>query len=155
METTLGIATEPLPAQPTNGQAKKKGWPSKAKKPYRLHRATKPQLLTRSQLDGRTNAAKYFDQLASSIETDLGGRDALSTIELALVEAFCGAAVTLNHLNANLALGQKIDFSEHAQAVSAMVKVASRLGLARRSKVISPPSVADYVRHINAKEAGQ
>jgi hypothetical protein len=34
---------------------------------------TKPQLLTREQLDGRTNAAKLFDQLITNIEGDLGG----------------------------------------------------------------------------------
>ncbi|MBV8287555.1 MAG: hypothetical protein JOZ35_11595 [Hyphomicrobiales bacterium] len=38
-----------------------------------------------------------------------------------------GAAVTLQHLNTQLALGQPIDLSQHAQAVSAMMCVASRL----------------------------
>ena len=45
-----------------------------------------------------------------------------------------GAAVTLQHLNAQLALGQPIDLSQHAQAVSAKVRVASRLGLQRRAR---------------------
>jgi hypothetical protein len=57
----------------------------------KYRRATKPQLLTREQLDGRTNAAKVFDGLVSDIEGDLGGHDQLSTIERALVEAFAGA----------------------------------------------------------------
>jgi hypothetical protein len=83
--------------------------------------ATRPQLLTRDQLDGRTNAAKVFDRLVLDIEIDLGGHDQLSTIERALVEAFAGACVTLQHLNTQLALGQTIDLAQHAQAVSAMV----------------------------------
>src|SRR5215831_10590994 len=91
------------------------------------HRATRPQLLTRDQLDGRTNAAKVFDRLVIDIEGDLGGRDQLSTIERALVEAFAGAAVTLQHLNTKLALGEEIDLAQHAQAVGTMVRVASRL----------------------------
>ena len=99
---------------------------------------TKPQLLTRATLDGRTNAARYFDDLASNIEADLGGRAALSTIELALIEGFCGAAVTLQNLNTRLALGQDIDLSQHAQCVSAMVRVASRLGLQRRARDVMP-----------------
>ena len=45
-----------------------------------------------------------------------------------------GAAVTLQHLNTQLALGQPIDLSQHAQAVSAKVRVASRLGLQRRAR---------------------
>ena len=102
----------------------------------RSHKATRPQLLVRSQLDGRTNAAKLFDRLVADIENDLGGQSALSTIERALIEGFAGAALTLHHLNTKLALGQAIDLSQHAQAVSAMVRVASRLGLSRRAREV-------------------
>jgi hypothetical protein len=115
------------------------------KKRRRRHIATKPQLLTRDQLDGRTNAAKVFDRLVADIEVDLGGREQLSTIERALVEAFAGACVTLHHLNTKLALGETIDLGQHAQAVSAMVRVASRLGLQRRAKDIGP-SLSDILR---------
>jgi hypothetical protein len=111
------------------------------------HRATRPQLLTRDRLDGRTNAAKVFDRLVVDIEADLVGRDQLSTIERALVEAFAGACVTLHHLNTKLALGEEIDLGQHAQAVSAMVRIASRLGLRRRARDVTPPSVADYLAH--------
>jgi hypothetical protein len=112
---------------------------------HRNKKRIKPQLLTRDQLDGRTSAAKVFDRLVTDIEGDLGGHDQLSTIERALVEAFAGAAVTLHHLNTKLALGEQIDLSEHASAVSAMVRVASRLGLARRAKDISP-TLDEYLR---------
>jgi hypothetical protein len=115
----------------------------------RPHRATRPQLLTRDHLDGRTNAAKLFAKLVTEIESDLGGREALSTIERALVEAFVGATVTLHALNAQLALGQPIDLGQHAQAVSAMVRVASRLGLQRR-----PRDVQDYLDQ-QQTEAGE
>ena len=76
------------------------------------------------QLDGRTSAAKAFHRLVADIESDLGGSDRLSAIERTLVEGFAGTAVTLQHLNTQLALGQPIDLSQHAQAVSAMVRVA-------------------------------
>ena len=108
-------------------------------------RPTKPQLLTRDQLDGRTSAAKLLDRLVTAIEVDLGGSEQLSTIERQLVEAFAGACVTMQHLNTKLALGERIDLAEHAQAVSAMVRVASRLGLQRRAKEIGP-NLADVIR---------
>jgi hypothetical protein len=111
----------------------------------RSKKPTRPQLLTRDQLDGRTNAAKAFDQLVADIEADLGGHDRLSAIELQLIEGFAGAAVTLQHLNTQLALGQPIDLSQHAQCVSAMVRVASRLGLQRRAKDVGP-SLGDLLR---------
>jgi len=102
-------------------------------------------LLTRDQLDGRTNAAKVFDRLVIDIEGDLGGRDHLSTIERALIEAFAGACVTLQHLNTKLGLGEEIDLSQHAQAVGAMVRVASRLGLQRRPRTIETPTLSQYL----------
>jgi hypothetical protein len=114
----------------------------------RSKRATRPQLLSRAQLDGRTNAAKEFDRLVAAIETDLGGHDRLSAIEVALVEAFAGAAVTLNHLNTQLALGQPIDLGQHAQCVGAMVRVASRLGIERRARDVGP-SLSDILRQSN------
>jgi hypothetical protein len=117
----------------------------------RSKKATKPQLLTRASLDGRTNAAKAFSALVSAIESDLAGRDQLSTIERALIEAFAGAAVTLQHLNTKLALGQEIDLSQHAQCVSAMVRVASRLGLARRAREIVP----DPLTYTPTREAAE
>jgi hypothetical protein len=106
------------------------------KRRKRTGRRSKPQLLTRDQLDGRTNAAKLFERLIGNIAADLGGSDQLSTIECQLIEAFAGACVQMQHLNTRLALGEKIDLAEHAQAVSAMVRVASRLGLQRRAKAV-------------------
>ena len=76
--------------------------PEAAPKPKRSKKATRPQLLTRDQLDGRTNAAKFFDKIVVDIENDLGGHDQLSTITRALIEGFAGAALTLCNLNAQL-----------------------------------------------------
>jgi hypothetical protein len=136
----IGLNTLEIgPVQQRNGAPQARRYPAHSGKP------TRPQLLTRDQLDGRTNAAKYFDQLVADIENDLAGRDQLSTIERALIEAFAGAAVTLQHLNTKLALGEAIDLSQHAQCVGAMVRVASRLGLQRRAKDISP-TLSDYLR---------
>jgi hypothetical protein len=134
---------DPRPRDSKGRLVRVKDEPSES--PRRPHRATRPQLLTRDQLDGRSNAAKAFDRLVADIEADLGGHDQLSTIERALVEAFAGACVTLQHLNTQLALGQSIDLAQHAQAVSAMVRVASRLGLQRRTRDVSP-SLNDILR---------
>ena len=94
-------------------------------------------------------------ELVAAIEADLGGSDQLSTIERTLVAAYCGACVLLEHLNTQLALGQEINFAQHAQAVTAMTRVASRLGLQRRAKPVA--SLQDYLREkygpIRAAEA--
>jgi hypothetical protein len=107
---------------------------------------SKIQLLTRSQLDGRTKARKQFDAIASGIITDLGGEEALTTVQRHLVEAFAGAAVTVNDLNARLLLGGKVDLVEHSQAISILVRIATRLGLKRVAKDVSP-SLGQILQH--------
>jgi hypothetical protein len=91
----------------------------------------KVRLLTRQNLDGRTAAAKQFSAIAEAICEDLGGSDRLSTVQKHLVEAFAGAALCVHTLNAKLLLGQQVDVTEVSQAVSAMVRIASKLGCDR------------------------
>jgi hypothetical protein len=89
------------------------------------------------QLDGRTAAAKLFDRLVADVLVDLGGGDNVSTIERRLVEAFVGSSVLNDQMNLRVLLGEPVNLSEYAQTVSAMVRVASRLGLQRRAKDIT------------------
>lgn len=102
------------------------------------------RLLTRESLDGRTYAARLFDQWLSEIENDLGGRAELSTIERTLIRAYVSAAIVAENLNAKLLLGEEIDFSQHSQCVSAMTRVASRLGIRRRARDVVP-DLAEYL----------
>ena len=118
----------------------------------RPHRATQPQLVTRAALDGRTGAAKLFDKLVGDIETDLGGHDRLSTIQRTLIEGFVGAAVTLHNLNVRLALGQEIDPGTHGAVISALVRVASRLGVQRVPRDITPDPLS-YAREHKDEDA--
>jgi hypothetical protein len=115
----------------------------------RSHRPTKLQPLTRDALDGRSNAAKQFDAIASGIAHDLGGSDRLSTVQRHLVEAFAGAAINVHDLNARLLIGEKVDIVEHSQAISTMVRIAARIGVRRVANDVTPPSVDDYAAHIN------
>jgi hypothetical protein len=143
MEPTQTTVDRPrLPAQGGKRRPPENG---KRRNP---HRASKVQLLERSSIDSRCGAAKTFDRIVVGIQNDLGGRDQLSTVEAALIEAFAGATVHVNQLNALLLLGTPIDLADHAAAISAMVRVAARIGLRRRPRDVTP-SVAEYVAHIN------
>jgi hypothetical protein len=107
----------------------------------------KTRLLTRDQIDGRTKARKQFDSIAEGIAADLGGEHQLSTVQRHLVEAFAGAAVHMHDLNARLLLGEEVDIIAHSQAISTMVRIASRIGINRVPRDITPPSVAEYLAH--------
>ena len=91
----------------------------------------KARILTRASIDGRTRARKQFDAIATGIAQDLGGETQLSTVQRHLVEAFAGVAIHVNDLNARLLLGEEVDIVDHSQAISTMVRVASRIGLGR------------------------
>jgi hypothetical protein len=109
-------------------------------------RGRKLRLINRELLDGRTAPYKEFQRLSSAIVADLGGESNLSAIELALVEAFCGASIVVNHINTELMLGNAIDFTDHSTAVGAMVRVASRLGLQRRSRPVNEVTLGEILR---------
>jgi hypothetical protein len=118
----------------------------------RRHRATKIQPLTRSAIDGRSNAAKQFAAIALGIAQDLGGEGRLSTVQRHLVEAFAGAAISVNDLNARLLMGEKIDILEQSQVISTLVRIAARLGVRRAITDITPPNVGAYADHLNNNE---
>ena len=60
-----------------------------------LRLTQKARLLTLDQIDGRTTAARAARDMMADIESDLGGRDQLSTAELQLIQR---AAITgANH----------------------------------------------------------
>ena len=104
----------------------------------RGRRKGKLRLLTRANLDGRSKAAQRFDAIARGIAQDLGGEDRLSVVQKHLVEAFAGAALNLQDLNARLLLGEEIDLLAQTSAINALVKIASRLGVHRLQREIAP-----------------
>jgi hypothetical protein len=90
-------------------------------------------------LDKATGAARFFDRTVREIESDLGGRRQLSRIEGELIRAFAGAATTLQYLNVQVALGEssEIDLTGYATMASTMLRIGSRLGLARRPRDVT------------------
>jgi hypothetical protein len=90
-------------------------------------------------LDKATGAARFFDRTVREIESDLGGRRQLSRIEGELIRAFAGAATTLQYLNVQVALGEssEIDLTGYATIASTMLRIGSRLGLARRPRDVT------------------
>jgi hypothetical protein len=123
----------------------------------RSHRPTKLQLPSMASLDQRTNAAREFSRLASAIEQDLGGRSELSNIELSLVQAFCGASVALAALNMRLVRDgeEGIDLGVHALICGALCRISSRLGLQRRPRDVTGPSLGDLMRRDQARQLGE
>jgi hypothetical protein len=103
----------------------------------------------RQNLDGRTKARKQFDAIADGVADDLKGSGKLSTIQLHLIEAFAGCAIIVNAINAQLLSGEVVDITDHSQAASTLVRLASRLGLHRRMR--DPIDLTDHIAKLEAE----
>jgi hypothetical protein len=117
----------------------------------RGRRRSKLQLLTRANLDGRTKAAAYFDSIKQGVTNDLGGNDRVSTVMDQLIDAFAGIAVQARDLNMRLLLGQKVDLMEQSLISSTLVRLASRIGVERVPKDVTP-SLSAYLAGLRAED---
>jgi len=121
------------------------------KRKERVHGRTRPQLLTRAELDGRTTAAKTYDRLEYRICQQLGGYDAITELEHLLVEAVLGSSILMKAEIAQLLLGKDIDRKAFHEACQTIIKSASRLGLQRRARDVTP-SLSQYLASSEAAE---
>jgi|SRR5262249_8412502 len=103
-------------------------------------------------VDGRTEMARRFRDIASQIVNDQGGLDVMSESRLQLIRRFAAAACIAEQMEARLANGGDIDINEHALLCSSLVRLGQRIGIDRRAKNITP-TVADYIASIPGEAA--
>jgi hypothetical protein len=89
-------------------------------------------------LEQTSGAARYYAKMTRDIEADLGGRRELSRIEIELIKGFVGSATRLEYLNHQILLGDaaEADVGNYAQLASTILRIGSRLGLRRRTKLV-------------------
>jgi hypothetical protein len=100
---------------------------------------------TREQLDQRTVAFRMFENLVASVIRDVGGESEISAVQRELIEAFCGIAIRLNDLNSRGLAGQPVDLADLSLAASTLTRLASRIGVHRISRDVTPDPIA-YAR---------
>ena len=94
-------------------------------------------------IDGRSLTARRYRDLLSAVLVDQGG-DRCSEARRQLVRRFAAAACLAEQLEARLVNGETISIQEHATLSSTLVRLASRIGIDRRQKDISP-TLSDYL----------
>ena len=95
-------------------------------------------------MDGRSIIARRYRDLCRAIFADQGGADQLSEARMQLIRRFAALAVQAEAMEARLANGEQIDIGEHALLSSTLVRIASRIGIDRRARNITP-SLAEYL----------
>jgi hypothetical protein len=95
-------------------------------------------------VDGRSIIARRYRDIASQIVADQGGIGRCSEARLQLVRRFAAAACLAEQMEARMARGEQIDIGVHSHLSSTMTRVAQRIGLDRRAKVV-PSTLQDYI----------
>jgi hypothetical protein len=99
---------------------------------------------TLAQVDGRLALARRFKDIINAIIIDAGGPDQCSESKVQLIRRFAAVAVIAEQMEAKLANGEQIDIAGHSLLVSTMTRIASRIGIDRRSRNVTP-SLSDYL----------
>jgi hypothetical protein len=88
------------------------------------------------RIDGRTRIAKRFHDISAELVADNGGLSKISEAKLQLIRRFAFSAVMAEMLESNIANEHPIDVSEHIGLTANMLRIAGRIGIRRRPKVI-------------------
>jgi hypothetical protein len=96
-------------------------------------------------VDGRSVPYRRFREIVSAAAVDQGGIDQLSATRAQLVRRFAAASVLAEQLEVKIARGEEIDITTHATLSSTLVRLASRIGIDRVPKDVSP-SLSDILR---------
>jgi hypothetical protein len=99
-------------------------------------------------VDGRSMVARRYRDISNSIFTDQGGIERCSEARQQLIRRFAASSVIAEQMEAELANGKPINIAEHSLLSSTLTRLATRIGIDRRSRDITPPSVESYLAHI-------
>jgi hypothetical protein len=106
-------------------------------------------------IDGRSATARRIYDIAAQVAADLGGADQLSETRLSLIRRFASISALLEEQEVMIANRQPIDLPAYAHMSSTLVRLATRIGLKRVARDITPiPSVADYLAHVRGQGTG-
>jgi hypothetical protein len=106
-----------------------------------------------SFVDGRSTAMKRYRDLVSTIIADQGGADRCTEVRAQLVRRFAGCSILAEALEAKLANGGTINILEYTALTSAMVRVASRIGVNRLGKAV--PTMDEFLKQRGHQPHGQ
>jgi hypothetical protein len=90
------------------------------------------------RLDKRTSIAKTICGRIETIETDMGGAEALSHARRSLIRRTVWLEAIIEHSEQRLAAGEGIDLGGHTQAINTLIGLCRLLGLERRARPVEP-----------------
>lgn len=98
----------------------------------------KVRLRTLADLDKRTVAARAALDLRDSIIEDLGGADAITTMQRAIIDNTATLGAALTDMAASYLAGEGTDLALYATLANAQRRLLADLGLERRARDVTP-----------------
>jgi hypothetical protein len=110
----------------------------------------KVRLLTLSDLDRRTSAARRARDLISSINEDLGGEDRLATGERQIAQRAALLGTLAEDIEARWLRGEPIDPAMLCTISNAQRRLFEAIGIQRRPRELNP-RLKDYLAEAHAE----
>lgn len=109
------------------------------------HVKGKMRLVTLDALDGRTRASRRARELIEAIEQDLGGADRLSEGSRQLVQRAAVLGTFIENCEAQWLAGETVELSDYLAAINSQRRVLATIGLERRARDITGPTLGDLM----------
>jgi hypothetical protein len=78
----------------------------------------------------------------------MGGRDLISEAQFALIKRAAGLECELEQMEGRMSQAETVDLDRYGRAASHLRRLLESLGLERRPRNVTPPSVEEYARHV-------
>jgi hypothetical protein len=100
---------------------------------------------------GTSSAARRFRDLVGAFVTDMAGLDQCSEIKLGLLRRLAAVTVQAEMLEARMVNGEVVDVATLCTLASTTVRLATRLGLERRARNVTP-TLSEYLAGLRANK---
>lgn len=103
----------------------------------------------RQFVDGNANGAwaRRWRDLAANHANDLGGPAALSQAQQSLIRRVATIEVELEQIEGRLSKGEPCDLDVYARAAGHLRRILETLGIDRKPRDVTPPTVEQYLAH--------
>jgi hypothetical protein len=115
--------------------------------------AGKMRLLSLDRLDGRTIACRRARQLVERIEADLNLAGGLSEGTKQLIQRAAVLGTFIESCEAQWLAGQEVVLGDYLAAINSQRRVLATIGLERRARDVSTPTLEEIAAEIEAEEA--
>jgi hypothetical protein len=127
------------------------------RKLFHAHAKTNSRVANRAdrldQADGRLAVTRRYRDVVRRVLIDLGGEDCVTEVKLGLVRRYAGLVALSETIEQRMAAGEAISIGEYVLLASAMVRLASRIGLNREARDLGVvPTLAQYLSQASGTE---